>query len=328
VADNLTTQSATPATVPASTVIATDDVGGVHYQLVKLAFGALDTATLVATGAGLPISDAGGSLTVDNAGTFAVQATQSGAWGVTVSGSVAVTDNAGSLTVDAPVGTPVFVRLSDGTSAITTLPVSLASVPSHPVTNAGTFAVQVSSALPAGTNNIGDVDVLSLPSLPAGTNNIGDVDVLTLPALPAGTNNIGDVDVLTLPALAAGTNLIGQTAAGLQTNRVLDGTTALTPKFASIDIAASGDTTEVALVSGKKIRVLAYRFVSAGAVSVRFKSGASTNLTGAMSTGAAGGGGGAAFNPIGHFETASGEALVMNLSAAVQVSGHLVYVEV
>lgn len=44
-----------------------------------------------------------------------------------------------------------------------TIPVSLASVPSHAVTNAGTFAVQVSSALPAGTNNIGDVDVASLP---------------------------------------------------------------------------------------------------------------------------------------------------------------------
>jgi len=57
---------------------------------------------------------------------------------------VPVTDNAGSLTVDAPVGTPVFVRLSDGSSAIATLPVSLASVPSHAVTNAGTFAVQAS----------------------------------------------------------------------------------------------------------------------------------------------------------------------------------------
>lgn len=37
-----------------------------------------------------------------------------------------VTDNSGSLTVDAPVGTPVFMRLSDGSAAITTLPVSLA----------------------------------------------------------------------------------------------------------------------------------------------------------------------------------------------------------
>ena len=58
-------------------------------------------------------------------------------------GLVSVDDNGGSLTVDAPVGTPVFVRLSDGAAAITTLPVSLATVPSHAVTNAGTFAVQV-----------------------------------------------------------------------------------------------------------------------------------------------------------------------------------------
>ena len=35
--------------------------------------------------------------------------------------AVPVTDNSGSLTVDAPVGTPVFVRLSDGAAAITNL---------------------------------------------------------------------------------------------------------------------------------------------------------------------------------------------------------------
>jgi hypothetical protein len=35
-----------------------------------------------------------------------------------------VTDNSGSLTVDAPVGTPVFVRLSDGSAAITRLGVT------------------------------------------------------------------------------------------------------------------------------------------------------------------------------------------------------------
>lgn len=92
-------------------------------------------------------------------------------------GPFPVSDNAGSLTVDAPVGTPVFVRLSDGSSAIATLPVSLASLP----------------ALAAGTNNIGDVDVLSLPALPAGTNNIGDVDVLTI---AAGTNAIGNVGLV------------------------------------------------------------------------------------------------------------------------------------
>lgn len=44
-----------------------------------------------------------------------------------------------------------------------TQPVSIASVPSHAVTNAGTFAVQNTAATPAGNNNIGDVDVASLP---------------------------------------------------------------------------------------------------------------------------------------------------------------------
>lgn len=44
-----------------------------------------------------------------------------------------------------------------------TQPVSLASVPSHNVTNAGTFLVQNNAATPAGNNNIGDVDVATLP---------------------------------------------------------------------------------------------------------------------------------------------------------------------
>ncbi len=50
---------------------------------------------------------------------------------------------------------------------------------SHDVTNAGTFATQVSS-IAAGDNNIGNVDIVTLPALAAGTNNIGDVDVLSV----------------------------------------------------------------------------------------------------------------------------------------------------
>lgn len=75
-------------------------------------------------------------------GTVAV--TQSGTWD-----EVGINDSGNSITVDAPVGTPVYVRLSDGAAAISTLPVSLASVPSHAVTNAGTFATQ--ATLQAGT---------------------------------------------------------------------------------------------------------------------------------------------------------------------------------
>ena len=47
------------------------------------------------------------------------------------SGSIAVTGTffQATQTVNAPVGIPVFVRLSDGTAAIVTLPVSLAALP-------------------------------------------------------------------------------------------------------------------------------------------------------------------------------------------------------
>jgi hypothetical protein len=65
-------------------------------------------------------------------------------------------DAGGSLTVDAPVGTPAFVRLSDGSNAISTLPVSLASVPSHAVTNAGTFAVQAAGDVASGASDSGN----------------------------------------------------------------------------------------------------------------------------------------------------------------------------
>jgi hypothetical protein len=42
----------------------------------------------------------------------------------------------------------------------------------------------------------------------------------------------------------------------------------------------------------------------------------------------ANGGVAAAYCPVGHFETAAGEALNINLSGAVAVGGHVVYVEV
>lgn len=226
-ADNVSFQSATLATPAAATSIATDDVGGTHYQRVKLDAGGdgasvpilagtgaaasairvalADSSTCAATQSGtwnitnisgtisLPtgaataakqpalgtagtassdvitvqgiasmvalkvdgsavtqpvsgtvtVQDGGGAITVDGT----VAATQSGTWTVTgTGGTFPVTDSGGSLTVDAPVGAPVFVQLSDGAAPITTLPVSLASVPSHAVTNAGTFAVQESGA--------------------------------------------------------------------------------------------------------------------------------------------------------------------------------------
>lgn len=101
-----------------------------------------------------------------------------------------------------------------------------------------------------------------------------------------------------------------------------------TLKFAQINAAALGDNTLVAAVPGLKIKVVSYVMVAASAVTARLYSGAAgTPLSGAMSF-AANGGVAMPGEPSSHLlETAAGAALVLNLGAAVQVSGHIAYFE-
>lgn len=161
--------------------------------------------------------------------------------------------------------------------------------------------------------------------LNAGTNNIGDVDILTI---AAGDNNIGNVDIVTLPATPAGTNLIGRISASHETSTIYNGTTALTPKYAVIDDASSGDNELVALVSAKKIRVLSLMLMAAGTTTARFESSTAGNfLSGEMNL-VANVGFALGFNPAGWFETVAGESLNLQLSAAISVDGFLTYVEV
>lgn len=106
------------------------------------------------------------------------------------------------------------------------------------------------------------------------------------------------------------------------------GGTLLPIKHAVIDHAASGDNAIVAAVPGKSIRVISGQAVAAGAVTVRFESGAGgTALTGQMSL-AANGGFIIPETIYGAFWTAEGEALNLELGGAVSVDGWLNYVEV
>lgn len=124
-ADNILVSPGTGAT------IAADDIGGVLHQRVKLSQGADGSATDVSSAAPLQV-------TLANTGTNATPVVVDlGANNdVTVTGSVAVT----------------------GTFYQATQPVSLASVPSHAVTNAGTFAVQSTNQANSGVD-IGDVTI-------------------------------------------------------------------------------------------------------------------------------------------------------------------------
>ena len=101
-----------------------------------------------------------------------------------------------------------------------------------------------------------------------------------------------------------------------------------TVKWAEINATASGDTTVVALVSGKKIRVIQLGFSVSAAVSIAWKSGASTTKINARSFPAEGGHETGELSPGWFLETDAGEDLVINLSTAVTARGQLNYIEV
>ena len=93
----------------------------------------------------------------------------------------------------------------------------------------------------------------------------------------------------------------------------------------AVDHATSGNNEIVAAVTGKKIRVLSMLMIAAGTVNARFESGADgTALTGQMPL-VANSGFSATYNSNGWFETAAGESLNLELSAAISVDGVLNY---
>lgn len=146
--------------------------------------------------------------------------------------------------------------------------VAVSSLPSHAVTNAGTFATQVDGAALTSLQLIDDAvatvasAITSKGLAAAGTDGTNarilktdssgelQVDVLTIPALAAGTNNIGDVDVL---SIAAGTNYIGKV-------RITDGTldSSLVDETGSsaVDaLAVGGGTPHDSVDSGNPVKI-------------------------------------------------------------------------
>src|SRR5213593_941950 len=86
--------------------------------------------------------------------------------------AVPITDNAGSLTVDAPVGTPAFVRLSDGAAAqvgqktmAASLPVALAS---DQTTLPAVAEIRAATLHVTGTAAVNTALTITLPAAGAG----------------------------------------------------------------------------------------------------------------------------------------------------------------
>lgn len=189
--------------------------GGVEASALRVTIASDSTGVI-------SIDDAGGSITVDgtvaisgtvtvgshavtNAGTFAVQAAQSGTWNVTnISGTVSLPTGASTLaeqqsqtallgTIDADTSTLAAVTTGVGLQTVPFVDTGAGFVSLNVdgsgrtvVVGTGTFAVQ--STLQTGSATIGKLAANS------GVD-IGDVDVTSLPSVTIGTWSAGTLTV-------------------------------------------------------------------------------------------------------------------------------------
>jgi hypothetical protein len=310
-------------------LVATDDDGTAQVQWNKLKYGADGTFTVVEATNGLPIQSDGSALTVSG----------------TVTANLSATDNAVLDAIAASVAGTLTVDLGTNND------VTLATLPDTASGDLAAINSAVSGTLTVGgtvTANLGATDNAVLDAIAgsvAGTLVVdatgqGDVPVTLggeAVVLGAGTAaigklaansgvDIGDVDVTSAPARDRTTDNMG---VALDSDTLMQDTTARTVSFGVINASSSGDNTLlVAQGASNKIRIVSLFLVSAGTVNVRFESAAGgTALTGQMpliaNTGFV-----LPFNPTGWFETGANALLNLELSGAIGVHGSFSYVVV
>ena len=179
--------------------LATDELaGGIHYQIIKQAYGALDTVTLVSTSTPLPVD-----LRTDN-----------------LVGNIDVTIATAIPPGGNTIGNVGIVSVTPG-SAATNLGKAEDAV--HASGDVGVMPLAVRQDTPGNLSGTdGDYEPLQVSAgrlwvssvlteaIPPGGNTIGNVNIGTMPsvtigAIAAGDTNIGNVDVLTMPAVTIGT---------------------------------------------------------------------------------------------------------------------------
>ena len=154
-------------------VLATDDIGGVHYQIQKLAYGALDSATLV-----------------DTTNRFPTSAAQNGTWNITnISGTVSLPTGAATAAKQPALGTAgsasADVITVQGIASMTALKVDGSAV-TQPVSAAALplpSGASTSAKQPAlGTAGSASTDVITIQGIASMTKLLVTPDSVALPA--------------------------------------------------------------------------------------------------------------------------------------------------
>lgn len=206
--------------------LAADDVASVWYQRVKLTDGTADSTTAIAAGGGveagalrvtvasdstgvLSVDDNGSSITVDNAGTFAVQVDGAALTALQLIDDPVATDGSAAVTKLFQVGgtdgtnaqilstnTSGHLNIADGGNSITVDNGGTFAVQAT-CTNAGTFAVQ--STLQAGSALAGDVGI-SGARTSGGTTLHSNAGTSTLTQIKATAGQLYWLHVMNLKA--------------------------------------------------------------------------------------------------------------------------------
>lgn len=298
----------------------------------------------------VPITDNSGSLTVDYATTGSGNAT----------GAVRVELPTNGTGVIATVGavTAITNALPAGTNAIGKLAAnSGVDIGDVDVTTVGTITPGTAATSLGKAEDVasasGDVGVMALavradsPAATSGTT--GDYEPLQTAAgllwtRARGAQDSGGTDITDTTAHAikvlsvdsAGTavsyvdRLTDNVGVALQTDIIMNDTTPLTPKFKTVSVAASQtDTSLIAAVASKKLRILCLRAMCGGtATDSTYESDGGSDTILHVGTYGANGGEVLPFSPVGWFETVAGEALIVTTGAGSTTKYTLVYIEV
>jgi hypothetical protein len=287
VLDTIATQTTLVGSVTESAPASDTASSGLNGRLQRIAQRLTSLIGLLPTALG-----AGGGLKVDGSGT-----------------PLPITDAGGSITVDGAVNT--IITGQTGTVAVAgtffqaTQPVSASALP-----------------LPAGASTEATLAALNAKvTAGAATETTLSAQSAKLPATLGQKAMTASMAVV----LASDQSAIQVNAAELGGTVTYNGAT-LPVKRAILDASASGSTQIVSLVAGRKLVVLSYELVANGAVNIQFRSNA-TQISSTKYANAAGWGVARANNPHGYFETAAGETLNINLSAAIAVGIQINYIE-
>lgn len=192
--------------------------------------------------------------------------------------------------------------------------------------SAGTLRVVLATDQPQLTNSllVSQATAANLnctATLASGSNVIGHVIV------DSGTITTVSSVTAIAGALPSGTNLLGSAAVAQQIAVVYNGTTSVTVQYVPFSTSSSGTTTIVNLSSGKKIYVLRWSVSANGSTNVNLQSHTTTSLATKTCYMTQFKDSGGAWCPGGIMATAASEALDVNNSAAVAISGDVTYVQ-